>query len=93
MRRPIEMNLTAAQEAELKARIVSLGISKTQYVRTLVLNSLRREKDNDLQELKRMSRAIIIAMAEGFGRTQKADKEMTKLLAARLLETFDAAAK
>ena len=74
---------------EIAAKANSLGINVTTYVRNTIRDSLRRNPETQFTQLNRSVRALISAMAEGFGITQAGDDKMISELKSHMLAIFD----
>ena len=86
---PIELAFTPAEEKDLAARANSMGINVTTYVRNTIRDSLKRNPETQFAQLNRSVRALISAMAEGFGVTQAGDDKMVSELKNHMLAIFD----
>ena len=85
----ITLILEADEQAKLRAKAKSLGVSVSAYVRQVVRDSLKRDPEARDAKLLRGMRAVIPALAEAFGRTQRADAEQIEKLAEALLARYD----
>ncbi len=85
----ITLILEADEQEKLRAKAKNLGLSVSAYARQVVRDSLRRDPEARDAKLLRGMRAVVPALAEGFGRSQKQSPEQIEALVKVLLERYD----